>query len=137
MGGIELVVPRGIALARITPRIKVPELDAEHRGLQRIQARVHADFLVEILWLHAVVAQALHAGSVNIGIGGHDAAIAKSTKVLRWEEAVGANIANASNAAAVHIFGTDGLRAVFNHRQVPRLGDRHDAVGRCLPNSYR
>ena len=75
-----------------------------------------------------MIAQALHAGRVNIGVGGHDATVAKSTQVLGGEEAVGTNVANTANAATVHVFGTDGLCTVFNNRQIPRLGDRHDAV---------
>ena len=75
----EGVIPRGVLLARRAPSVQMTQFHGQNRCLQRVQAAVHSNFLVEILWLHAVIAQTLHARAQFIIVGGNDSAVAKAT----------------------------------------------------------
>ena len=44
----------------------MPKFDTQDRCLQRIKAGVHANFLMEILRLHAVIAEPLQTSRMNI-----------------------------------------------------------------------
>ncbi len=50
----QIPVTIGSLSAPIGPCVEVPELDAEHRGLERVEPRVEADLVVMVLGLHAV-----------------------------------------------------------------------------------
>ena len=56
-GGEELIVAGGEGAALLVPLWKVGEFDVEDGGLDGVEARVPADFVVEVAALHAVGAE--------------------------------------------------------------------------------
>ena len=104
------------------------QFHGQNRCLQRIQAAVHSNFLVEILGLHAVIAQTLHARAKFVIVGGNDSAIAKAAKIFTWKETVGSNVAARTHAYAAMILGANGLRAIFYDRHLVILGDLQNGI---------
>ena len=84
--GEELAVEIGVHAALLMPTVEMREFDVEHRGLQSVEAEVAPNAGVEVLRLHAVIAEL--AGDVGIFRVARDdhAAIAETAEVLGGEE---------------------------------------------------
>src|ERR671919_1092039 len=83
----ELGVARGRATACLVPPAEAWEEDAEHRGLDGIQARVRAHELERLLVVRAVEAEHADALGDVIVETGHEAAVSEREEVLGREEA--------------------------------------------------
>ena len=92
------------------------ELDAEDRGLQRVQSEVAAHQGVGVFRLRAVAAELAYAlGQVGV-VGRHHAAVAVAAQVLRREEAEAAHISQRARPTAF-VFGADRLRGIFDNHE--------------------
>src|SRR5690606_4509741 len=111
------VIVRGVDAAALVPALKVLKLHTERGGLQRVEARVQPDVLVEVLRLHAVHAQNTHQMSQLLIVRRYDAAIPEAAKVLAGEEAVGDDIAAGLADTASLVFRANALRGIFYHLQ--------------------
>ena len=93
------VAGRGLTPGRV-PAVELRQEDAQHRGLQRVEARVVADQLEVLLRPRAVEAQ--HADAVGeLGVvDGDEPAVAEREQVLGREEAEGRGDRSSRSPAA-------------------------------------
>jgi hypothetical protein len=68
------------------PLVELPKLGQHHRGLDRIQTKIPADDLVEILGLGAVVAQNPQPFGALSVLADHQATIARTAEVFGREK---------------------------------------------------
>merc|ERR1711965_252146 len=87
-----LVVPGRVRLATGGPGIEVLDLHEEDRRLQRVESGVQSDIVVEVLRLHAVVAETDHPFGQFLIPGGAESAVTEAAEVLAGEEAEGADV---------------------------------------------
>src|SRR5215213_1918102 len=112
----QLPVERGMAAAPLRPLVQTPQLDAQERRLERVQAPVEALHDVDVLLPLAVVAQ--HANRVpESGVAGHDrAAVAERPEVLRLVEAEGRRVPERAGTAAP-VAGAMSLACVLDDEE--------------------
>ena len=100
------------------PAVQVFELDAQHRRLQFIDAKVAADERVKILRLAAVHAQHAHAfGEIGI-VGRAQSGVAERAEILAREERKAADVADRSDPRAVSVLRADRLRGILDDAQI-------------------
>ena len=87
--------------AAVAPAVELRKQDAQHRGLELVEARVVADLLVGDLVARAVEAQRPHALGDRVVVRGDRAAVAEAAEVLRREEREGRRRAERAGAASV------------------------------------
>src|SRR5687768_6936213 len=107
----------------------MPELHAQHRGLQLVQAAVPADALVEVGLAAAVVAE--HSKNrIRLGVVGCDqTCISGGGEVLGRIERESAEVAPAAGAPSL-VVRADALRAVLDQDEFLLLADRRNLVDR-------
>ena len=108
--------------ALVRPRFEVAQLDAKHGGLQGIEPRVEADFVMVVLGLHSVDAQPRQRTAELGVVRDHHSAVAEASQVLGRIKAERPDMAEASRRMFV-VAGTDRLGRVFQDEEVVFLGD--------------
>ena len=125
--GEELLVAGGVDLSRGGPGIKMRQLHAEHRGLQRVEATVDAHNLMVVARLHAVHAEELETGRDVVAGGRKKPAVADAAEVLRGIEAETPDVADRAGAATVP-GRQNRLGGILDHRKASGLRDRQDRI---------
>lgn len=121
----------GVALTRRRPFIEVPQLDRQHRGLQRIDAEIAADEGMMIFGLATVHAQHTQVlGELWILRRTH-ARVAEGTEVLGRKKRQAPDCAHAASPLACRGVGADGLRSVLDDRQREFPRDRPERLHGC------
>ena len=129
----ESAVSVTVSPASFGPAVQVLQLYPQHCGLDGIKPEVATEDLVVVFRAVAVVAkQPGPVGQLQV-IGGDHAAVAKSSQVLRWEEAETAHVADGPRSLA-SILGPNGLRGVFNDHQL--VVDRNNGPGFVCDGSF-
>src|SRR5215469_8385411 len=114
-------------LPSLLPIIQVPQLHAQHRGLQRMQAAVCPDNLVKISFLAAMHAQHLQAlGSARI-VCGNQPPVARPSQILRWEKAEAPILPECAGISA-RVARPNRLRRIFDHRQLAGLRNLQNRI---------
>ena len=122
------VIRCGVAAARRVPVVEVAQLHAQHRGLQRVEARVHAEFLVHVATARAVHAQAAQAlGEFGV-VGAQEAPFAGATEVLGRIEREARDATAPADATPARVPRADRLRSV--------LDERHAVLARPTPAAH-
>ncbi len=91
------------------------QLDPQHGGLQRVQAEVAADALMDVLGLGAVIAQEPDLARQLLVARRDQPAVAEGAEILARKEREAADRAHRSCLPAV-IPRADGLRGILDHR---------------------
>ena len=103
------------------------ELDAEHRGLQGVQAAVGAEHVVVIFFLAAVHPQGAETFRERGIFRSDEATIPGAAQIFRWKETETSELADGSNVA-IFILCADRLRGVFDYRQIAGSGQRENRI---------
>ena len=110
--------------------VELRELYIQHSGLDSVESRIHANAVVVIAHLHAVVRNHAKFLGKRIIIGKHRTSVAVATEVLRREKARGPYMPNRSGllarAIAEGVVGANGLTVILYHIQVVLVGNGHD-----------
>src|SRR5882757_2316332 len=93
-GGKCAVVKSRIALPRLRPTVQVLQFDAQHRGLQFIDAKIPSDQSVKIFRLAAMDAQHPHTFGEFGVMGSAQPGVAKGAEILAWKERKTTNVAD-------------------------------------------
>src|SRR5690348_4067536 len=111
--------------ARALPLREMPKLDSQNGGLDFIQAAVPTRLAAQVLSRLAVIAQGAEARGKLRRIRNDHSSVAVSSKIFCRVEAQACRIAKGADAASF-VHRADGLRAVFNQRELARLREGHD-----------
>src|SRR5438552_17189629 len=94
------VIARGDRAAACLCGGQVPQLDAQDRGLDLVEAAVETDRLVAVLRGRAVDAQAAKLLGARRIVGGDRAAVARGAEVLRRKEREATKVAECAGGTA-------------------------------------
>src|SRR5262245_54247645 len=94
--GERAIVIGSVALPCAMPFFQVPELHAQNRRLNLVDAEVAADHRVVVLGLPAVHAQDSEPGCEGIVVRHAHTGVAERPKVLGWKEGQAADVADAA-----------------------------------------
>ena len=104
---------------------RAAELHAQDRGLDLIQAPVHADFVGDVVPVPAVLAQGGDPVASGFVAGGQDAAIAQRAEILGGVEAEGRDLGECAELAAAQGRAV-GLAAILDQGHAVIRGRRND-----------
>jgi hypothetical protein len=123
-----LVVGAGMgAPRRSTPR--AAQLDAQHGGLERVEAGVHADLVVLVAAGSSRARAAGQPVGERVVVGGDQAAVAGGAEVLgRVEAPAAATRPRPTGAAPAGVAGADRLGGVLDQRHAALAGEGEQRV---------
>ncbi len=126
-----LRVVGGVAAPLLRVLGVVRELDGQERGLQRVEPKITADVLVEVLRLRAVRAEHPRAAREIVVVRDENAAVAEPAQILRREEAEHSERPHAADLPSL-VRRAHGLRRVLDDRNpaIAREGHHGVHVGR-------
>src|SRR5258708_27131260 len=116
---------RCVSLPRALPLRKMAQLHAKDRGLYFIQPAVPARLAADIFLRLPMVPQGTQTRRAFRGVGYDHARIAARAQILGRIKAKASDVAERTGAPAF-VARADGLRAVFDHRQLLLAREFHN-----------
>jgi hypothetical protein len=93
-GGEQAAIRRCVTLAPLGPSVQILQFDAQHGCLERIQAKIAADYFVVVFGASPMTAQQSYLVGQRWVVGGDHTPVAKRPQVFRREEAEAAQVAD-------------------------------------------